>query len=190
MSGPRVRSPVARRASCTLGALLALVACAGGEAPADASSSAASSAPSAEGAPAAAEVQDAPAPAGAGTVSMVLRGQGVDVTGDGPAGRCASPAYLPPAEVKGLYYEGSVQGYTVAMGDMEQRRAGAQRLLRAGGTGWEGTVNGPGKSYAILRERPSTIRVSDDFKTAEMRATVKPIGEPNEYTLEVTFRCR
>lgn len=167
-------------------ALLALLAaaCEGGEVrPADTSGAAAPAAASPAAAPA------TPTAASAGSVSLTLRGAGVDVTGEGPARRCGGPAYLPPAPTKGVYYEGTVEGHTIAMGDMEQRRPGAQELLRAGGSGWEGTVNAPGKSYAILRERPATIRVSDDFRTAEMEATVKPIGEPGEYALTVTFRC-
>lgn len=143
--------------------------------------------PAAAGSPAPAPPPSAPA--STGTVTMTLRGQGVDVSGEGAARRCGDPAYLPPAPTKGVYYEGAVQGYTVAMGDMEARRAGAQQMLRAGGTGWEGTVNGPGASYAIEREPAPTIQVSDDFKTVEFRGKVKAIGSEGQLDLEATFRC-
>jgi hypothetical protein len=84
-------------------------------------------------------------------------------------------------------YDGSVNGYPVAMGDMDERRPGAQRWKHARGRGWDLTVNGPGKVYAVEKGEPVAIQVGDGFRTAEMRATVRAMGEQGRYALQVSL---
>lgn len=173
--------------SAPLTGLAAAAALACGEGRAGAPAEGAANAPAAAATPAPSPVA-ASAPAGGGTVTFSLEGGATPVRGEGPATRCGGPFNL--ATNKGVFYEGVVAGHRISMGDWDRRQGGTQQLAREG-AGWDLAIAGPnGTNYSVVDERPATIQVSDDFKRAEMTATVEPfLKKGGASSVRIVFVC-
>lgn len=122
---------------------------------------------------------------GTGTATVAFRGpDGASVTGDFPATRCGGP-YMVTG--KGVLYETRFKGYSLLVGDVEKRAAGARADASKS---WYFVINGPKESYRFVTTGAHTATFGPGFKSAEIVGTIAPLFGPARYPFRARFTCK